>query len=75
MGNLIVFNLEFFLSIYWELITNFEFKFKFDTNFGLAFNKNIPLVFSSDVAMPLSSFDAATWFNFICWSFASTIGD
>ena len=42
ISNLIVFNLEFSLSIYWELITNFEFKFKFDLNFGLAFNKNIP---------------------------------
>ena len=33
---------NFSLSIYWELIANFEFKFNFDFNFGLAFNKNIP---------------------------------
>jgi len=42
LGNSIVFNLEFSLSTYWELMTNFEFKFKFDLNFGLAFSKNIP---------------------------------
>ena len=42
IGNSTVFNLKFSLNIYWELITNFEFKFKFDLNFGLAFNKNIP---------------------------------
>ena len=34
-----VFNLKIFLTIYLELITNFEF------NFDLAFNKNIPSTF------------------------------
>ena len=75
IGNSIIFNLEFSLNIYWELITNFEFKYKFDLNFGLSFNKNIPWVFSSNVGMWLSLFDTATWLDFICWSSASSIGD